>query len=214
MDTEEYSNLNDENKAISSPLEAPTDIGLETAPEQSSEVPISLKLALIQTFATFQQYGLANSAECNQLGTTIGSSWSQGIGADPLESLAKLRYVEGEDFDLIIETLSFQIAQGMSPVPLKVPFLNRLIPPSSFYEKYPSVAKICELMMVPVSYNEDADVIGLTSINPCFSDALSSIIIDEMKLFTKVKPIINITRVSYSNWSKMYKKHFKKGGQN
>ena len=103
------------------------------------------------------------------------------------------------------------MAQSLDTSPLRIPFLGRLITPTAFYEKYPSIAQLCKLMMVPISYNEDADVIGLTSINPYFAEALSSMIIDELKEFTKVRPIINTTRISYDNWQKMNKKHFREG---
>ena len=168
---------------------------------------------MIRTFAVFQQHNLATSEECSQVAGIVKSSWTNGDGADPLESLVKLRMIEGENMDELVESLSYDMAQALDTSPLRIPFLSSLIIPNAFYEKYPSVARLCRLMMVPVTYNEDADVIGLTSINTYFSEAMAAIIVDEMKAYSNVVPFVNISRVSHSNWTKMCKKHFREEGQ-
>ncbi|MGJ8676823.1 MAG: hypothetical protein ACSHX0_04855 [Akkermansiaceae bacterium] len=185
---------------------------VEEAREASAhEVPFALEHALIGSFAMFQQHGIATSVECNQVAAAVKSDWRQGIGADPIEALAQLRANEGEVLDAIVEAISSKVASSLSIRPMHVPFVGRLMTPTGFYEKYPEIAKLCQLMMVLVSFNEDADVIGLTSINPHFSEALSHVIAEELKNEQVVTPLISITRMDYVSWRKMYEKHFRKG---
>ncbi|MGJ8661048.1 MAG: hypothetical protein ACSHXL_03345 [Bacteroidota bacterium] len=215
MNIKDVSNLGNDNGAVPTAPGVPDvpffDIPREIDEPHAHEVPFALEHALIGSFAMFQQHGIATSVECNQVAAAVKGDWRQGIGADPIEALAQIRANEGQILDEIVEGISAKVASSLTIRPLKVPFVGRLVTPTAFYEKYPEISKQCQLMMVLVSFNEDADVIGLTSANPHFAEALSHIIIEEMTKENDVRPLISITRIDYVSWRKMYEKHFRKG---
>jgi len=192
--------------------------GLETTPsppEQTGftsvkeEIPIILEHALIRTLAMLQQYNLASAEDCSQVAAVVRKNWETGSGADPIDCLARLRAGGGEMLDASVEMISVKMAQSLAFVPTRVAFASRLIPPSALYEKYPQIALLCKLMMVPVCFAEDEDVIGLASINPYFADALSAEMMGEFKKESGIQPIISIIRLDYIGWMKMCQKHFK-----
>ena len=115
----------------------------------------------------------------------------------------------GDTLDASVEMVSSKMAQSLAVTPSRVAFAARLIPPSALYEKYPQIELLCRLMLVPISFAEDEDVIGLASINPYFADALSAMIVEELKLHNDIQPIISIVRLDYIGWMKMCQKHFK-----
>ena len=65
------------------------------------------------------------------------------------------------------------------------------------------------IMMAPISFAEDLDVIGVASINPFFADMLAGSISEELKEVSSVQPLISIVRLDYVGWMKMNEKHFR-----
>lgn len=186
------------------------------APSQDSrlssvrqEVPIELEHALIRTLAMLQQHNLASAEDCSQVAARVRRSWEQGIGSDPVDGLARLRAGGGDMLDASVEMISSKMAHAMPFAPTRVPFAARLIPPSALYEKFPELKTFCKLLLVPVSYAEDLDVIGIASINPYFADAVSAYLTDKIKKETGIQPIIHVIRLDYVGWAKMCQKHFR-----
>jgi len=175
----------------------------------SQEVPIVLEHALIRNLAMLQQHNLASAEDCSQVASQVRRSWEKGKGADPIDGLARLRAGNGEMLDASVEIISAKMAKSLPFAPTRVPFAARLIPPSSFYEKYPHIALLSKLMLVPISFAEDLDVIGIASINPFFADTLAATIVEEIKKTSTVQPIISSVRLDYVGWMKMCEKHFR-----
>lgn len=177
----------------------------------NQEVPIALEHALIRTMAMLQQHNLASAEDCSQVSATVRRNWEAGKGSDPIDCLARLRAGEGGMLDASIEMISVKLAQTLPLPPTRVPFAGRLISPNALYEKNPELEVLCRLMLVPISYAEDLDVLGLASINPYFVDALSAAVTSYAKEKTGIQPIISTIRLDYVGWVKMCKKHFREG---
>ena len=175
----------------------------------TQEVPIVLEHALIRNLAMLQQHNLASAEDCSQVAAAVRRNWESGMGADPIDGLARLRAGEGNMLDASVEMISSKMAKSLPFVPTRVPFAARFITPALFYEKYPQIELLCRLMMVPVVYTEDLDVIGIASINPFFADTLAATIADEIKQINLVQPIVSIVRLDHGGWAKMCRKHFK-----
>ena len=173
------------------------------------DVPIELEHALIRILAMLQQHNLASAEDCSQVAAKVRRSWEQGIGADPVMGLARLRAGGGDMLDASVEMISSKMAHSLPFVPTRVPFAARLIPPSALYEKNPEIFHFCKLMLVPISFAEDLDVIGISSVNPYFADAASAFLTDKLKKETGIQPIIHIIRLDFIGWSKMCQKHFR-----
>lgn len=173
------------------------------------EIPITLEHALIRSLAMLQQHNLATAEDCSQVAATVRGHWEENRGADPIDCLARLRAGGGDMLDAIVEMLSKKLAQSMRATPSRVPFASRLIPPSSLYEQFPNVTLQCRLMQVPITFAEDADVLGLASINPYFADALAYSIKEELKQANGISPVVSVVRLDYISWRKMCAKHFK-----
>lgn len=182
----------------------------------NQEIPVAVEHALIRTMAMLQQHNLASAEECTQVSAKVKRNWEAGKGCDPIDCLAKLQAGStetgtGELLDANIDTISVKLAQTLPLPPTRVPFAGRLIPPASLYEKNPDIEVLCRLMLVPIVYAEDLDVIGIASINPYFVDTLSASIAEYAKEKTGIQPIISAIRLDYVNWVKMCKKHFREG---
>lgn len=156
-----------------------------------------------------QQHNLASAEDCSQVAAQVRRSWENGRGADPIDGLARLRSGNGEMLDASVEVISSKMAKSLPFAPTRVPFAARLIPPTAFYEKFPQIEQLCRLMLVPVAFTEDLDVIGIASVNPFFADTLAVAIADELKKTSPVKPIISSVRLDYVGWKKMCEKHFR-----
>ncbi|BDS08500.1 hypothetical protein NT6N_35400 [Oceaniferula spumae] len=175
----------------------------------SQEVPIVLEHALIRNLAMLQQHNLASAEDCSQVAASVRRSWESGKGADPIAGLARLRAGNGNMLDASVEMISSKMAKSLPFAPTRVPFAARLIAPTSFYEKYPQITLLCKLMLVPIVYSEDLDVIGIGSINPFFADTLAAALADEIRQVSPVQPIVSIVRLDYVGWMKMCEKHFR-----
>lgn len=173
------------------------------------EVPIELEHALIRTLAMLQQHNLASAEDCSQVAARVRRKWEQGLGADPVIGLARLRAGGGDMLDASVEMISSKMAHSLPFAPTRVTFAARLIPPSSLYEKHPEILTLCRLMLVPVAFAEDLDVIGIASVNPYFADAVSAHLTEKLKRETGIEPLIHSVRLDYVGWAKMCQKHFR-----
>lgn len=177
----------------------------------TQEVPIALEHALIRTLAMLQQHNLASAEDCSQVAASVRRKWESGKGSDPVDCLARLRAGGGDMLDASVEMISAKMAQSLPFAPTRIPFAGRLIPPSALYEKHPDIALLCKLMLVPIAYAEDLDVLCIASINPYFADALSASMAEIVHRQTGVRPLIGIVRLDFVSWAKMCQKHFRQG---
>lgn len=183
------------------------DVGSST-PSTVQPVPLVMKLALMQTLAMLQQLNLADAEACTMVDAKVQEKWERGEGADPIDVLTRMRAAEGAMLDSMVEMASMKMARSLPVVPARVPFVAHLIPPTGFYDKLPEIKHLCKLMMVPVAFAEDLDVIGLASINPYFSDALATELKEQFEHEGDIQPIIQTVRLDRINWMKMCEKHF------
>ena len=172
-------------------------------------VPLVLELALIRTLAMLQQLDFADAEACTLVSAKVRKKWERGEGADPIDCLTRMRAAEGAMLDSMVEMASMKMARSLPVVPSRIPFAARLIPPNGFYDKLPEIAHLCKLMMVPVAFAEDFDVIGLASINPYFIEALATHIQEEFKEEGDIQPIVHSVRLDRISWMKMCEKHFR-----
>jgi len=171
-------------------------------------VPVMMELALMQNLTMLQQFDLADPEACTQVSAKVHEKWELGEGCDPIDVLTRMRAAEGAMLDSMVEMASLKMARSLPEVPSRVPFASRLIPPNGFYDKLPEIKRLCKLMMVPVAFAEDLDVIGLATINPYFAEALANHIKEEFENEGSIQPIISIVRLDRISWMKMNEKHF------
>lgn len=175
----------------------------------NQEIPVALEHALIRTLAMLQQTNLATAEDCTQVAAMVKSKWLAGKGADPVDCLARLTTSDGEMLEATVEAISIRLAGTLPFQPTRIPFAGKLIAPSSLYEKNPDIELMCRLMLVPIAYAEDLDVLALASINPYFVDALSPAISDYTMEKNNTQPIISSVRLDYAGWQQMCSKHFR-----
>ena len=171
-------------------------------------VPLVMELALMRTLAMLQQLKLADPEACTLVSAKVRQKWERGQGADPLDCLTRMRAAEGTMLDSMVEMASMKMGRSLPVVPVRIPFASRLIPPNGFYDKLPEIMNLCKLMMVPVAFAEDLDVIGLASINPYFADALATEIKEQFESEGDIQPIVQTVRLDRISWMKMCEKHF------
>ena len=171
-------------------------------------VPMVMELALIRSLAMLQQLKLADAEACSQVSTKVHQKWEKGEGSDPIDCLTRMRAAEGAMLDSMVEMASMKMARSLPVVPSRIPFASRLIPPNGFYDKLPEIKNLCRLMMVPVAFAEDFDVICLASVNPYFTDALALHLQEEFEQESEIQPIISTVRLDRISWMKMCEKHF------
>lgn len=162
----------------------------------------------MRSLAMLQQLELADAEACTTVSAKVRERWERGEGADPIDVLTRMRAAEGAMMDSMVEMASMKMARSLPVVPARIPFASQLIPPNGFYEKLPEIAHLCKLMLVPVAFAEDFDVIGLASINPYFADALATAIQEEFETESQIHPIISHVRLDRISWMKMCEKHF------
>ena len=179
----------------------------------NQEIPVALEHALIRTLAMLQQANLATAEDCTQVSAMVKAEWIAGRGADPVDCLASLTAGDSEMLDATVEAISIKLAQTLPFQPTRIPFAGRLIVPSSLYEKNPDIELMCKLMLVPVAYAEDLDVLALASINPYFVDALTPVIAEYTLAKNNTQPIISSVRLDYASWQYMCNKHFREDSE-
>ncbi|MGB2402183.1 MAG: hypothetical protein ACPIA7_02100 [Akkermansiaceae bacterium] len=179
----------------------------------NQEIPVALEHALIRTLAMLQQTNLATAEDCTQVSAMVKSEWLAGKGADPVDCLVRLTTGDNEMLEATVEAISIKLAETLPFQPTRIPFAGKLIAPSSLYEKNPDIELMCRLMLVPIAYAEDLDVLALASINPYFVDALSPAISDYTMEKNNTQPIISSVRLDYTGWQHMCGKHFRKDSE-
>ena len=163
-----------------------------------------------QSTGAFQQAGIANSSDVELVTQYCLDSWTKNLPAEPLERLAVLDSDEEGQYQFTVERWSAMLANLVHPVMPPAPFAASMVTPNSFYEKYQPIYDLARSFKCPILYNEDADVIGLGSINPVtatiFAQAAHAYISETLK----ISPFITCVRIGYDSWRKLNEKHFER----
>ena len=131
--------------------------------------------------------------------------------AKPIEFLVAVARIQGTDEEHMgpaIARLSTQIASTMAPAPQPIPFVGKLIAPSSFYENFQSILAMARAIMTPVIFAEDTDAIGVGSINPIATQLLAEEIRVTVDRRFGIKPFLTVARIDYESWAFLIRKHF------
>lgn len=163
---------------------------------------------LEQTCTALAQSGLCQDSDIEQIRHITLRRWHAGDPADPLFSLAKLQETDDLLLGNTVEQLSSMLAFTVAPTMVPAPFASQMMTPSTFYDKYEPLADMARSIMCPVLYNEDADVIGIGSINPITVSIFAQAISAYIKETCAVQPLISIVRLTHPAWETLLSRHF------
>ncbi len=164
--------------------------------------------SLQQSAAAFLKANIATQEEVMTISDQCIDAWNRNLAAEPLFKLAALEADDESQYEASIERWSTMLASLVSPVMPPAPFAVKMMTPAAFYEKHEPIYDLARSLQCPVLYNEDADVIGLGTINPVtatiFAQAVHAYITDTQKIV----PYISCVRMNYESWKALTTKHF------
>ena len=135
-------------------------------------------------------------------------SHTAGKPADLLEVIARIQGHDDEHLGRAVLNLGNIVATTLSPYQPVIPFGTMLLAPSAFYESYDQLHKIARVLLAPVIYAEDSDVIGTASINPVASSMMAEEIRSTVFKRFGIGPFVTTTRLDYPSWIAISHKHF------
>jgi hypothetical protein len=164
--------------------------------------------SLQQSSDVFLKSQIATKEEVFTISDQCMKAWKQGLAAEPLFKLAALEDDDESQYEASIERWSAVLASLVTPVMPPAPFASKMMTPSAFYEKHEPIFELARSLQCPVLYNEDADVIGVGSINPVtctiFAQAVHAYVSDSQGIL----PYITCVRLNYESWNALNAKHF------
>ncbi|MEM9079754.1 MAG: hypothetical protein AAGC74_03575 [Verrucomicrobiota bacterium] len=125
-----------------------------------------------------------------------------------LPLMAELRKVEEDDRAETIEQWGRKMSIAMRRRYSLVPFAPRLLNPNSFYDKFDRIYAWAKELRVPVLYAEDADSLGLGTINPAASEVLAERIRGFIEEKVGSKPFVSSVLIDLNSWKLVCRKHF------
>lgn len=135
-------------------------------------------------------------------------AWTENRAAEPLHRLAVLEDEDESQYEASIERWGTMLASLVTPVMPLVPFAAKMMTPSAFYEKHEPIYQLARTLLCPILYNEDADVIGVGSINPVTATIFAQAIHAYVKGTQGIAPYITCVRLNYESWNSLNAKHF------
>lgn len=163
---------------------------------------------LEQTCAAIAQCGLCQNEDLEHTRQMTLKRWQAGDPADPLFSLAKIQEKDELLLSNTAEQLSAMLASAVAPTMVPAPFASQMMTPSTFYDKNEPLADMARSIMCPILYTEDADVIGIGSINPIAASIFAQAIGAYVKETYYVQPLISIVRLTHPAWETLLSRHF------
>jgi hypothetical protein len=136
------------------------------------------------------------------------NSHAVGKPADLLEMIARIQGHSEEHLGAAVLNLGNIVAATLTPYQPVIPFGTMLLAPSAFYESYDQLHKIARVLLAPVIYAEDSDVIGTASINPIASKMMAEEIRSTVFKRFGIGPFVTTTRLDYPSWISISHKHF------
>ena len=164
--------------------------------------------ALQQSAAMFLKASIASDEEISQISDRCIQSWSENLPAEPLHRLAVLEDDDDSQYEASIERWSTMLASLVTPIMPQAPFAASMMTPSAFYEKYEPIYDLARTLQCPILYNEDADVIGVGSINPVTVTIFAQALHAYVKETQNISPYITCVRLNYESWVALNSKHF------
>lgn len=183
-------------------------------PPQSSEASASdayaaiIESCLVKTAEALSQSAAASDDDIFKALTMAREAQNNGKPVDLIEITARVLGHDEEHISKAISELSSAVATTMSPSPPHIPFANKLIAPSAFYESFDSLHRLGKLLLVPVLYAEDTDAIATGSVNPIAAKIFSEQVYQVVSKRFGIRPFITVVRMDYESWSFVCRKHF------
>ena len=179
-----------------------------TGPFDSGVLERALERCYVKTAEALSQAGAADVEDIMRALNAVRESQANGTPADMLDTLARVRGCDEEHIAAEIATLSASVASTMSPPAPSIPFGNRLIAPSAFYESFVDLHELGKVLLTPVLYAEDTDAIGIGSINPVAAKTFSDEVFKSVKKRFGVRPFLTVVSLEYDSWAFLCRKHF------
>jgi hypothetical protein len=180
----------------------------EGSPGGRATTPATDPICLDQTSRILEEHGLATPDELRQL-RAHGLAPLQGPRPwDPLEFLAALRVRDPDARPVEVERLGRSLSQAIGQQLALVPFASRMPTPSGFYDVNKEILKECRRLMTPVLYAEEAEVIGIGSINPVALRLTSEHIMHILSERTGSRPIVSRMILHHDGWISLCQKQF------
>lgn len=180
----------------------------QNAASDTSNVDEWHTYALEQSSAAFLKANIATKEEISKIADSCMKSWSRNLAAEPLLSLAELEDDDENQYEASIERWSTMLASLVHPIMPPAPFAAKMVTPSAFYEKHEPIYQLARTFQCPVLYNEDADVIGVGSINPVTVTIFAQALHAYVKETQGIAPYITCVRLNYESWNSLNTKHF------
>ncbi len=127
---------------------------------------------------------------------------------DVIECLVKVRHGEDATMADMTEDLSYVASLYLAPSPILVPFVPSISPPNNFYEKHPKLEALSKLLLAPIIFAEDTDVIGVTSLNAVAAEIVGEEVKKYLHSRIGSEPYITVTRIDYRGWANLLNSHF------
>ena len=162
----------------------------------------------VQTAEALSKTNSATNAQIIEALQQAREGQKRGRPQDLLETLARTMGHDEERIGAAITELSDAVASTLNPVPPVIPFANKLIAPSSFYETYDAIHNLGRLLLSPVIFAEDTEAIGIASVNPIAAIILGEQINSVVSKRFGIRPFITCARMEYESWAFLCRKHF------
>jgi len=164
--------------------------------------------SLAHSCDTILRLGLASEEDLEIDCETTRQHWESGKGAEIIELHAMRMADEPTQVEGTVEHLSASIGASVVPQLLPAPFAAKLATPNGFYDKHPDLFDLAKALQCPILFNEDADVIGLGSINPITTNTFALAVQLYVESIQNIKPLISAVRLNYETWSTLCHRHF------
>jgi hypothetical protein len=158
------------------------------------------------TYSLLSEFQLATPSELAKLAEVGQQSADSERQHDPLEVLVQCRGVDPDEQAIEIERLGRLMGTAMQKPMVLPPFAARLPTPSAFYDSNPEVLGVCQDHMTPILFAEEAEVIGVGSINPIAIRQVGERIVDILGERTGTNPIISPLLLTLDGWLSMCNK--------
>lgn len=188
---------------------------LPSAPRQPKTVRITsdhiwgfAETCLVQTAKALYKSQAASESEISHGLETARQLHADGKPADLLEQIASQCVGPNEKYDAVVLELSSKVAETLPIYQPVIPFGDKLMMPSAFYDSFEQIHKIAYVLLSPVLYAEDHDAMGTASINPVATMLLGAEIRSAVLKRCGVTPFITHARLGFASWRHLCRKHF------
>lgn len=166
------------------------------------------EVCLQQTAEALHQARVGTPADISQAISAVRGDHARGVPSDLLVGLARVQGHEEEHISSAVLNLGNRVASTLAITVPVIPFGDKLIAPSAFYDSFDRIHKIARVLLSPVIYAEDTDAIGTASVNPIACAILAEEIRTHVFKRFGIRPFVTIARLEYESWAFLTRKHF------